>query len=158
MVTYKALLLWLRIWNIMALIWPKWWNVIGWPKSRATTSSTQCVSHNPIMVPYMASIIWNPTYGTHIFFPYMASMEILWKNYGHNFPYNGNFFYGNTMDMEKFIWPYYGRNRIFHNFPYYGKNFHSMENLWRSISHKFPYHIFFTSCASIWVGMKSRNR
>ena len=49
---------------------------------------------------------------------------------------------------KKFIWPYYGRNRIFHNFPYYGKNFHSMENLWRSISHKFPYHIFFTSCAS----------
>ena len=59
--------------------------------------------------------LWNimEHYGrnmAYLFYVYgMKSME---KIYGT---------YGNIMET---LWPYYGRNRIFHNFPYYGKNFY----------------------------------
>ena len=96
-------------------------------------------------------------YGTHMFFPFMANMETLWKHYGHNFPYYEKFSMEILWIWKKFLWPYYGRNRIFHNFPYYGKNFHSMENLWRSICHKFPYHIFFTSCDLLFSALSTPN-
>ena len=90
----------------------------------------------------MESDIWDPYVFFHIW--------QVWKHYGNImaiiFHTMENFFMEILWIWKKFIWPYYGGNRIFHNFTYYGKNFHTMENLWSSISHKFPYHIFFTRC------------
>ena len=75
---------------------------------------------------YTYGTLWNimEHYGrnmAYLFYVYgMKSME---KNYGT---------YGNIMET---LWPYYGRNRIFHNFPYYGKKFygHTMDEIAFSI-------------------------
>ena len=88
---------------------------------------------------------------------HMEHYGTLWnimEHYGRNMAYlfyvygmkSMEKFYGTYGNIMETLWPYYGRNRIFHNFPYYGKNFHSIENLWRAICHMIPYHICFTSC------------
>ena len=60
------------------------------------------------MGPHVASIIWNPTYGTHMFFPFMANMETLWNHYGHTMDEIAFSIIFHTMEKISILWKIYG--------------------------------------------------